>query len=233
MKVRIKFSKQGALKFIGHLDVMRYFQKLNRRAGLDMTYTKGFSPHQELSFAAPLGLGLTSDGEYADMEFESLPVSSEELVRRMNEVSVPELQVLQAVLLPENAKNAMSLLSGADYVLSFREGYEPEDPEAFFSAFEEYLSRETIPVTKKTKTGTQDVDLKKQIRAYRREEGNRLFFQVDTGSRSNLKPEFIMECFMNDRGMEYDPLMFEVNRTEMYGEEDGKLKPLLAYGNRF
>ena len=233
MKVRIKFSKQGALKFIGHLDVMRYFQKLNRRAGLDLTYTKGFSPHQEMSFAAPLGLGLTSDGEYADIEFESLPGSSEDLVRRMNAVSVPELQIRDAVLLPDDAKNAMSLLAGADYVLSFREGYEPEDPEAFLQALAAYLSQESIPVTKKTKTGTQDVDLKKQIHLYRQEEGNKLFFQVDSGSRSNLKPEFIMECFMNAQGKEYKPMMFEVNRTEMYGEVDGELKPLLAYGERF
>ena len=233
MKVRIKFSKQGSLKFIGHLDVMRYFQKLNRRAGLDLVYTRGFSPHQEMSFAAPLGLGLTSDGEYADIEFESLPGSSEELVRRMNVVSVPELQVIDAVLLPDDAKNAMSLLAGADYEVTFRKGYEPEDAEAVFLALEAYLSQETIPVTKKTKTGTQDVDLKKQIHLYRREEGNKLFFQVDSGSRSNLKPEFIMECFMRARGEEYDPMMFEVNRTEMYGEVDGKLKPLLSYGSRF
>ncbi|MBQ6550114.1 MAG: DUF2344 domain-containing protein [Lachnospiraceae bacterium] len=233
MKVRIKFSKQGSLRFIGHLDVMRYFQKLNRRAALDLTYTKGFSPHQEMSFAAPLGLGLTSDGEYADIEFESLPGSSEELVKRMNEVSVPELQVIDAVLLPDQAKNAMSILAGADYELSFREGYEPEDPEGFFKALEDYLSRETIPVTKNTKTGTQDVDLKVQIREWRRLPGNRLFFKVDTGSRSNLKPEFIMECFYESLGREYDPLTFEVNRTEMYGEIDRKLVPLYAYGRRF
>ena len=168
MKVRIKFSKQGYLKFIGHLDVMRYFQKLNRRAGLDLTYTKGFSPHQEMSFATPLGLGLTSTAEYADMVFESLPENAKELIARMNAVSVPELQVLDAVLLPDDAKNAMSILAGADYVLSFREGYRPEDPEGFFTKLDEYLGRPSIPVTKKTKTGTQDVDLKKQIRTYRR-----------------------------------------------------------------
>ena len=233
MKVRIKFSKQGSLRFIGHLDVMRYFQKLNRRAGLDLTYTKGFSPHQEMSFATPLGLGLTSDAEYADMAFESLPGSSDELVARMNEVSVPELQVLGAVLLPDDAKNAMSILAGADYVLSFREGYAPEDPEAFFTGLSEYLSQESIPVTKKTKTGTQDVDLKVQIREWEKLPGDRLFFKVDTGSRSNLKPEFIIECFMGSLGLPFDPLMFTVNRTEMYGEKDGVLVPLLSYGSKF
>ena len=69
LKVRIKFTKTGSLKFIGHLDVMRYFQKAFRRAEVDVAYSKGFSPHQLLSFAAPLGIGLTSEGEYLDAEF--------------------------------------------------------------------------------------------------------------------------------------------------------------------
>lgn len=43
MKVRIKFSKEGYLKFIGHLDTMRYFQKALRRAGLPVAYSEGFS----------------------------------------------------------------------------------------------------------------------------------------------------------------------------------------------
>ena len=51
MKIRIKFSKQGAMKFIGHLDTMRYFQKAMRRADVDIRYSEGFSPHQIMSFA--------------------------------------------------------------------------------------------------------------------------------------------------------------------------------------
>ena len=64
MKIRIKFRKYGTMKFIGHLDVMRYFQKAIRRADVDVCYSGGFSPHQIMSFAAPLGVGITSRGEY-------------------------------------------------------------------------------------------------------------------------------------------------------------------------
>lgn len=71
VKVRVKFSKHGVLKFIGHLDVMRYFQKAIRRAGIDIAYSAGFSPHQIMSFAAPLGVGLESNGEYMDIEVHS------------------------------------------------------------------------------------------------------------------------------------------------------------------
>ena len=71
MKLRIKFSKHGVMKFIGHLDVMRYFQKAMRRADIDIAYSTGFSPHQIMSFAQPLGVGVESNGEYMDVELNS------------------------------------------------------------------------------------------------------------------------------------------------------------------
>lgn len=73
MKTRMRFVKCGSMKFIGHLDCMRFFQKAIRRAKLDVAYSKGYSPHQLMSFASPLGVGATSDGEYIDVEFCSLP----------------------------------------------------------------------------------------------------------------------------------------------------------------
>ena len=82
MKVRIKFSKNGPIKFIGHLDVMRYFQKAIRRAEIDIAYSKGFSPHQIMSFAQPLGVGVESDGEYVDVELNSA-VSSLDVKNRL------------------------------------------------------------------------------------------------------------------------------------------------------
>ena len=57
------------MRFIGHLDVMRYFKKAIRRAEIPIAFTTGYSPHMIMSFAQPLGIGLTSDGEYFDIEF--------------------------------------------------------------------------------------------------------------------------------------------------------------------
>ena len=67
IKLRIKFRKFGPLRFIGHLDVMRFFQKAIRRAEIDVAYTGGFSPHQIMTLAAPLGVGLERNGEYMDI----------------------------------------------------------------------------------------------------------------------------------------------------------------------
>ena len=58
MYIRIRFAKYGVVKFIGHLDVMRYFQKAVRRSGLAIKYSNGYSPHQLMVFASPLGVGM-------------------------------------------------------------------------------------------------------------------------------------------------------------------------------
>ena len=99
MKLRIKFKKYGAVRFIGHLDVMRFFQKAIRRAQIDVVYTAGFSPHQVMTFAAPLGVGLTSNGEYMDIEVNSIH-SCEDVMERLNEAGVPAIEMVSVRILP-------------------------------------------------------------------------------------------------------------------------------------
>ncbi|MBR4767826.1 MAG: TIGR03936 family radical SAM-associated protein [Lachnospiraceae bacterium] len=231
MKIRIKFEKTGRLKFIGHLDVMRTFQKIMRRAGIDILYSAGFSPHQKMTFATPLGLGHESTGEYMDIEVGSI-VPKNELLERINAVSVPELRVSDASLLPDDAKNAMSLLKAADYEVSFREGYAFEDPDLFFSGLVSFFESDSIKVVKSTKKNEVEVDLKQAVRMIKANDG-KLFLQVDTGSQSNLKPELVIETYLKSRGLSFDPVAFQVKRTELYGEIDGKLKSLLDFGTDF
>ena len=102
MKVRLKWTKTGVLKFIGHLDVQRYFQKALMRAELPVSFSKGMSPHQIMSFAAPLGLGMTSEGEYADISFD-WSYSSEEMLKRINAVMNEGISVLEFKEIDEKA----------------------------------------------------------------------------------------------------------------------------------
>ena len=126
LKVRIKYAKMGVLKYIGHLDLMRFFQKAVKRADLDIAYSQGFSPHQLMSFAAPLALGVTSEGEYFDAQFNSI-ISSDEFVRRFNEQMVDGIFVKDVILLPEGAKKAMSIVAASDYIISFRNNIDIEE----------------------------------------------------------------------------------------------------------
>ena len=127
MKARIKFRKYGSLRFIGHLDVMRFFQKVMRRADIPIAFSGGYSPHMIMSFANPLGIGLTSDGEYFDIELTEA-VNSADAVRRMNEAcQIEGIEIVSIRRIAEEKKmTGMTILAGADYLTSVRKGAFPE-----------------------------------------------------------------------------------------------------------
>lgn len=114
MKARIKFRKYGSLRFIGHLDVMRFFQKVMRRADIPIAFSGGYSPHMIMSFANPLGIGLTSDGEYFDIELTEA-VNSADAVRRMNEAcQIEGIEIVSIRRIAEEKKmTGMTILAGS------------------------------------------------------------------------------------------------------------------------
>ncbi|MGN0332461.1 MAG: TIGR03936 family radical SAM-associated protein, partial [Lachnospiraceae bacterium] len=121
MKARIKFRKYGVMKFIGHLDVMRYFQKVMRRAEIPIAFTGGFSPHMIMSFAQPLGVGITSDGEYFDIELTE-SISSEKAIHQMNETMAEGIEVVSFVEIPDDKKSSgMTITAAADYKVTLLE----------------------------------------------------------------------------------------------------------------
>lgn len=223
MKVRIKFSKQGVMKFIGHLDVMRYFQKAIRRAQIPIAFTEGFSPHMVMSFASPLGVGLTSHAEYMDIEVrEAIP--SKEAVKRLNDVMVEGMKVLSYRQIPqEKASKAMSLVQAADYTVTFREGQEL--PEGWEKKLGEFYGQDSILVIKKTKKGEKETDLRPLIHWIREEKG-RVSMRVSTGSTDNLKPELVMEAFAAFLGIELPAFGLLINRDEVYADQGISLEEL-------
>lgn len=220
------------MKFIGHLDVMRYFQKVMRRADVDIRYSEGFSPHQIMSFAAPLGVGLESHGEYVDIEVLSTD-SSAEMLRRINEVIADGMKALEYKMLPDNAANAMSIVAAADYTLRFREGYEPEDWDAFAAGLESFLKQEQILVIKKTKKGEKETDIRPMIHELKI--GDReIWMKIATGSAANLKPDAVIRAYYESTGTAMADFALMITREEVYAskEEDGKavLCTLGAFG---
>lgn len=226
MKARIKWSKTGVLRFIGHLDVQRYFHKAMMRAQLPVSFSKGMSPHQMMSFAAPLGIGMTSEGEYVDVMFdETLP--GKEMIARLNAVMNEEIQILDLKEIDEKEKNCMAVTAAADYLVTFRKGY--YYTEAFLKRTEPFYFQETIPILKKTKRSEKEVDISSLILEIR-EQGEGIFMKLVTGSSDNLKPQLVMEAFCNYLGYDYNPMGFQYHRLETYLERDGNFLPLGAVG---
>ena len=218
LKARIKFRKYGAMKFIGHLDIMRFFQKVMRRADIPIAFTGGFSPHMIMSFANPLGVGVTSDGEYFDIELAE-EIDMNEAVVRMNQVMVGGMEIVNMVPISDDKKRTgMSIVAAADYLSNVKNDAFPEN---WKEKAEGFMDQEEILVMKKTKKSEKEVDIKPMIYKFEiREEG--VFMQVATGSVENLKPEVVMQALSQYLGVDTESVSFIHHRLEVYADEGNK-----------
>lgn len=210
IKVRIKFTKHGAIRYIGHLDVMRYFQKCFRRAEIDIAYTQGYSPHQIMSFAQPLSVGFESNGEYMDVELNSL-TSCEDLVKRLNESGIPEIQVVSAGILPEKSQNAMASVAAASYTVTFKK----ENPFGLLDisgAITDLLASDEILIEKEGKNGIRYVNIREGIYSLEWMNSENCFkMLLDASSGGNIKPVQVITYMLHKVGLEaYDNMLFVI-----------------------
>jgi radical SAM-linked protein len=225
LKVRVKFSKTGAMKFIGHLDIMRFFQKVMRRADIPIAFTGGFSPHMIMSFANPLGVGVTSDGEYFDIEL-SEEINMSDAVIRMNAVSVEGIEIVNMVPISDDKKQTgMSIVAAADYLSTVKKGMLPFDWKEKLSLF---MNQEQILIVKTTKKSEREVDIKPMIYQLNVSDDS-VYMQVACGSVENLKPELVMHAFLKFLGLEIEDFSFTHHRLDVYANVgDGETKRFVS-----
>jgi radical SAM-linked protein len=111
-RVRIRFRKQGDLRFVGHRDLVRSLERLFRRAGLALGMSQGFHPKPRMSFPSALAVGIEGLDEVMELELAE-PQSAEELLSRLAAGAVRGLEFASAEVLPPGACKAR--LSGAIY----------------------------------------------------------------------------------------------------------------------
>ncbi len=221
-KLRLKFSKNGPIKFIGHLDVMRYFQKAIRRAEIDVKYSEGFSPHQVISFAQPLSVGATSDGEYMDMTVNSM-VSASDVMNKLNAVMNEGIEILAIEELTEGAEKAMTAAYAARYNIRFRENSKPDFD--WISEFKKYLASDKLPAMKKTKSGEKEIDMKPMIFEYSfNEENESVNLLLSMSSMATLKPALLFTGFFDSLSRDFSSAMLDIHRMDIYRliENEGK-----------
>lgn len=236
MKTRIKFRKYGVMRFIGHLDVMRYFQKAMRRADIPIAFTSGYSPHMIMSFAQPLGIGITSDGEYLDIELTKA-VASDEAVRRLNQVMVEGIDVVSFVQISEDKKDSgMTIVAAAAYEISLlrssKSMYETLPvPEEWSTGLTAFLGQDNLTVLKKTKRSEREVNIRPMI--YQMEiTDSRIRMFLAAGSEENLKPDLVMDTFLKNMGFEPEKHPYHVHRLDLYAKTpEGRYLPLEALGD--
>ena len=204
--IRFKFKKYGPVVYIGHLDIMRFFQKAIRRSGIDAAYTEGFSPHLKLSFAQPLSVGVETDGDYFDLEMNNLPEMNE-IVARMNKQCVEGIEILSATVLNEGVQNGMSSVKAAKYLYDF------DDLSSDIKLIEEFFSQDSYVFEYIRKDKLKTKDLMEDIYDHDFPADNQLSVTVNASSAGNLKADVVTEA-LNKFGVKAKCLKFK--RIDLY-----------------
>ena len=146
-RVRARYAKFGNLRFIGHLDTQRLFERALRRSRLPIRYTQGFSKHIRLNLASALPLGFISFAEILDFWLNE-PVDSLEFLTRLQEALPAELRILELFPVSNALPSLQASLLSSDYKISLPEELMLKD---FRQKLEELISQPEIPITRRNK----------------------------------------------------------------------------------
>lgn len=194
-RLRVRFRKGERVRYISHLDVLRYWERAIRRAGLPLAYSQGFTPHPRLAFAGPLPLGFTSEGEVMDVTLTER-TDVDEFRERLEGETSQDLRLLDVVEVAPSAPAPQAAILWADYSV--------ELPAVPFSEAEravtDFLARDTFPWTEERKEGkTREYDLRAAVPSLRAEpmgEGSRLVMRLQSDKELTARPEQLLAAIL-------------------------------------
>lgn len=206
IRVRVKYAKKGNLRFIGHLDTQRMFERALRRSKLPLRYTQGFNKHVRINLANALPLGFTSDAELLDFwlneELEASFISD-----RLTKSLPSEIEILDVKLVDNSLPSLQGSLLASDYEIFL------PDNELFEENFTRLLEQDRIEVTRRNKT----IDIKPMILRYEfsdSESGfNLLKIRMSSSASANTRPDDLLEL------LGINPADCKINRTKLIFEE--------------
>ena len=188
-RIRLHFSKTGNLRFIGHRDLLRTMERLLRRSGLAVTMSEGFHPKQKVSYVSALALGMGSEDEVMEVIFDQ-DYPTEEILEKLNAVSVHGLVFHQASVIPEGVKKPSAASFRYEIPLP---GELPSDLDDRIATL---LASESAPVVKQN---GKEVDLRPAILSLTRN-GRllELHLAVQTGPEAGVR-ELLVYLNLGDR----------------------------------
>ncbi len=136
-RMRVTFATDDTVKYVGHLDMHRAWERAIRRARLPLAYTQGFNPQPRLQFAAALPVGFTGQAELADV-FLNEALAPAEFLARLTAALPPGIRPYHAEPMPREAPSLQSQVCGATYRVEV-EADEPAD--VFAARLDAFLAR--------------------------------------------------------------------------------------------
>ncbi|MBQ9267241.1 MAG: DUF2344 domain-containing protein [Clostridia bacterium] len=216
MIYRLKYEKRDEVKYIGHLDTMRTFTRCIKRTNLPIKFSGGFNPRVQLSFALPLGVGVTSECEYVDLELQDeIALEEKEIIKELNR-TLPEGFRVTNVQKIEKSKSLMSLVKEAVYEITLLLG--DADTEESCKILDDLFARDELLIEKQTKNKKlEQINLKEMILDVKTEvisyAAIRTTIHCLAGSEKNLNPNLVVELMKNELGEAVED--FEIHRKEL------------------
>lgn len=231
MRYLIKFSKEDSIKFVAHLDLMRTIQRMMKRSGLPVQYSKGFNPHINMSLAQPLAVGVYSSGDYLDVAFDE-ELEESTITEKLNLSAPMGIKVFEAVKIKEEQNKkvfkSMAAIDAAKYTIKIKYN----STEFLNQDMEKLLSTHEWETIKKSKSGESKVNIRSMIKELKYEiVDNVLMIHtiVSCGSKENLSAELLAKFIQeNTREAKVDAFV-DIKREEMYALMKRKLVPLYKY----
>jgi radical SAM-linked protein len=203
-RLRITFAKRGALKFIGHLDLAKTWERILRRAQLALAYTQGFNAHPRLQLASPLPLGITSECELLDIWLERAE-ALDGLAERLMAVSPPDLPILKIEEVPLRAPALQTMVESAVFRITPRADSAPEAVAGMAERVAALLAQPQILRTRREKA----YDLKPLIRALQIGADGALYADLYSTSSGTGRPDELLEA------LGYQVFDFDVQRVAL------------------
>jgi radical SAM-linked protein len=185
MRIRITFAKQGALRYTGHLDLHRLWERAARRAELPLAYSQGFHPQPKLNIAAALPLGFSSRCEVLDMRLEH-QISLEGLREKLQGTLPIGIQVLDIEHVDDKLPALQTLVASAEYEVTLTEAADGSELERRIDAI---LGAESLVRERRGKT----YDLRPLVEELRFESPNKIFMRLAAREGATGRPEEVLD----------------------------------------
>jgi len=201
MRVRLTFTKQGALRYIGHLDLHKIIERSIRRAKLPLAYSQGFHPQPKINLAAALPLGFSSRAEVMDIWLNE---DVQDVPAALQDHAPPGLTMLNAIQVDDREPSLQSQVIAAEYQVEITEA---GSTSSLTEKIASILESESIPRIRRKK----EYDLRPLIEELTCTSDNSLFMRLTAREGATGRPEEVLDVMgipLEDTRIERTRLLF-------------------------
>ena len=227
MKLRLQITKEPGIRFISHLEYQATLEKAIRRAKLPVAYSQGYNPHMKFSLASALGVGITSDCEFIEIELAA-DIELEEAIAKLKQALPVGIHIKQGDLVEKQEPKLMASAAGAEYVVKVPCESDPSDGLHGFNTASEVIFAKPIP---KGHGKTKEIDVKKFIPVVAGKYENNVLtlkFSCKITLTGSMKAAELLKVLKDQFQVKITYEAADIRRTALYGlNEQGHKRPLL------